>query len=258
MAEKKDAVKPTGKKAKPPAPNKKGVLKTTDPAMAKYHALLVQNRDSMILKKSLLASLCFFIVLTFVVFPEIGAKIIGADQKEDIIEVPKQTIVKQEQKQEQKQQVERRDEKQKRDFASIPDISRPTGDDVIIEDIKIDRLEVETEDFDTGMFGDIPDTGPGPIEVAGDVIKPEVTFKGAQPFPQKAKILRRAGKVKVRLIIRKNGTYEVVRVMAETPPDFGFGEACLQYLKQSSWKPAIQNGRPIDVYFELTIMFNLK
>jgi TonB family protein len=229
-----------------------------DPALAKYHALLIQNEDKQTLEKSLLISLLSFIVLTFVVFPEIAAQIIDSGKQDDIIEIPKQTIIKQEQKQEQKQEVQRTQQQRRNEFSSVPDISRPTADDTIIEDIPIDRLQVQTADVDDMFFGGAPDDSPGPIEVAGDVVKPEVQFTGAQPFPQKAKILRRAGKVKVRLIIRKNGSYEVVKVLEENPPDFGFGDACLEYLKSSRWQPATQNGRPIDVYFELTIMFNLK
>lgn len=229
-----------------------------DPALAKYHALLIQNEDKKVLEQSLLISLLVFIALTFIVFPEIASQMLASEKKEDVIEIPKQTIIKQEQKQEQKQEVQRTQQQRRNEFSSVPDISRPTGDEAIVEDIPIDRLQVQTADVDDMFFGGAPDDTPGPIEVAGDVVKPEVQFTGAQPFPQKAKILRRAGRVKVRLIIRKNGTYEVVKVLEENPPDFGFGDACLEYLKSSRWQPATQNGRPIDVYFELTIMFNLK
>jgi hypothetical protein len=265
MAEKNETAKQPDHKQVPPkagaAKNAREIAQEqmrNDPSLAKYHALLVQERDKKVLENSLLISLCFFLVMLFIIFPEFASKIIGAEQKEDIIEIPKQTVVKQEQKQEQRQEIQRREEQRERDFSQIPDISRPTGDERIVEDIKIDRLHVKTEDFDDLDFGDLPSSTPGPIEVAGNVVRPEVTFRGPQPFPQKAKILRRSGRVKVRLIIRKNGEYEVVRIMEENPPDFGFGEACIQYLGQSTWKPATQNGRPIDVYFELTIMFNLK
>ena len=259
MADNKDAAKkPEETKAKALADKQEQQAAANDPAFAKYHGLFVQGRDKKVLENSMLISLVFFFIVLYITFPEFAGKILNAEQKDDVIEIPKQTIVKQEQKQEQKQEVQKRVEKRERDFNQIPDLSRPTGDEAIVEDVKIDRLDVQIEDVDDMMFGDLPDSSPGPVEVAGDVVPPEVSFSGTQPFPQKAKILRRSGQVKVRLIIRKDGSYEVLRVEREDPPGFGFGDAMLQYLKQSSWKPATQNGRPIDVYFDLTVNFSLK
>lgn len=96
-----------------------------------------------------------------------------------------------------------------------------------------------------------------PLEVNGSVMPPEVRFEGAQPFPQKAKTLRRSGHVKVRLIIRADGSWEFVDFLEEEPEGFGFGDTLLEYLKQSEWTPAMRDGEPVDVYFDLSVNFAL-
>jgi len=71
-------------------------------------------------------------------------------------------------------------------------------------------------------------------------------------------MLRKSGRVAARIIVRKNGTYEMVEILQETPPGFGFKEAYIKYLDTATFKPATQNGRPIDVYYRLVIDFTLQ
>jgi TonB family protein len=263
MAEKKEPAKAAEKKQAPKKQPAKAVAKkqevvNTDPALAKYNALMVQNDDKKRFEQSLLISLCVFIVLTFIVFPEFAKKIAEAQEEEAIIEIPKQTIVKQEKKQEQKREVQRKTETKKRNFNQVPDIAKPTGDIDIVEDIPLDKLEVEDEFFDDMEFGDAPDEAPGPIEIAGDVVKPQLMQKGAKPYPPKAKMMRRSGKVTARVIVKKDGSYEIVQILKETPPDFGFADAFRQYLQQcGKFKPATRNGKPVEVYYNITLLWNM-
>lgn len=230
----------------------------TDPALAKYNALMVQNDDRKRMEQSLLISLCAFIVLTFIVFPEFAKKMAEANEQEAIIEIPKQTIVKQEKKQEQKREVQRKTETKKRNFNQVPDISKPTGDMDIVEDIPLDKLNVEDELFDDMDFGDAPDEAPGPIEIAGDVVRPELQQKGTKPYPAKAKMMRTSGKVTARVIVRKDGSYEIIQIIKETPPNFGFGDAFKEYLEQcGKFKPATRNGKPVEVYYNITLVWSM-
>jgi hypothetical protein len=245
------------KKAKPAAKKNQETKVIDDPGMAKYHGMMMQGEDGEVLKKSLLTSLGFFLLMLFIVFPEFASQIINAQVGEDNVEMPKQTIVKQEQKQEKKQEVKRETQQKKNDFAAIPDISRPSGEFEIVEDLDRDKLDVNMDDLDMMGFGDMPTAPPGPVEVAGNVLAPAFMTNIQLPFPPRAKMLRKSGVVVARLIVKKDGSFEVVEIQQETPPGFGFKEAYLQYLNSGTFKPATQNGRPIDVYYKFGINFTL-
>ena len=233
---------------------KKQVVISSDPSLAKYNALMVQNNDKRRLEQSLLISLCSFIVLTFIVFPEFARKMSAAKAEETTIDIPKQTIVKQKKKQEQKREVQRRKKTKKRSFNQVPDIAKPTGDLDIVEDIPLDKMNVEGEEFGEMEFGDAPDEAPGPIEVAGDVIPPQLIQKGGQPYPPKARMMRTRGLVSAKIIVYKDGSYKIVEIIKENPQGFGFADAFQEYLKQCGrFKPATRNGRPVDVKTTLTL-----
>lgn len=97
----------------------------------------------------------------------------------------------------------------------------------------------------------------GPVDVTPDIVKPVVTFPPNQPYPQRAARLRLPGAVKLRLIIGKDGSHKVIGIISEQPKDLGFAEAAIAYINRSRWKPALKDGEPIDVYYEITIQFNL-
>lgn len=217
-----------------------------------FQVRMLRPDDRSILKNSLLISLLFFIALTFIVFPEVVSR--ATEARQDYYfptEVDWPTTDK-----ELPPEPDRVVRTRPIDFEPIPMIDPPGEDMVIVAVPTNDYLSVKPEPVSSLIYG-IPSSPPGPVEVAGNVIAPVVTFPTVQPFPQKAAILRRNGRVRVRLLIRKNGDFEILRIMEENPPDFGFGQAAMQYLLQSKWKPAMQNGRPIDVYYEITILFNL-
>lgn len=227
----------------------------SDPALTKYRALVGVGEDKRRLELSLLIALVAFILLTFVVFPEVASRMIGGDEEMDRIEIPVfiQPPVERERRE---MEPQRRQETRRNEFSSIPDISRPHADETLVPDVPIEEFKVDTAHVDGLDFGSAD--APPILEIAGDIQRPVVRFTGPKPFPQKAKILRRSGQVRVRMIVYRTGEWKVVGITEETPPDMGFGDACLAYLKTSVWQPATQNGRPIDVYYDLTIRFNLE
>lgn len=229
-----------------------------DPGLAAYNALFVQAEEKETLEKSLLISLLIIFAMLFVVFPEFAAKVFEEKNDDVVIEVPKQVIVKQPEEEKPKQEKTVREEVRERDFATIPDVKAPTEDAEIWEDIPVDELEVNIEDIGDFDFNSGPTEAPGPVEIAGDIQRPEAMFPSVQPFPSKAKIMRRSGEVKVRLIVHKDGSFEIVRIEYEKPPGFGFGDACRQYLAETTFKPAMQNGRPVEVFYNLVIQFSLR
>lgn len=245
---------PDGKK---PAGNDDSSKEGKKTALAAYKSFLEAQHDTKNIKNSLLISLCVFIAAFFIVFPDIAAKIIGADREDDVIEIRKQTVIKPKQ-QEQKQFREVKTEQRQREFSQIPALSRPTGDERIVEDITDLELEVNDEMLDDLLLGGLPDTTPGPILVAGDIEKPVYIPRGTVPYPKKAEILRRTGRVQISVVITKDGRLEDIEVLGENPPDFGFGDAALMYLRQCEWRPARQNGKPIYARYNFTFLFKLQ
>jgi TonB family protein len=238
------------------APPAKELSAKDDPKLAAYQAFLEAQSDKRSIENSLLISIIIFGVALFITFPTIAQKMQGLQREDDVIEIIKQTVIQK--PQEQVHQVrEVRRETSQREFSQIPALNRPTGREVIVEDIADLNLAV-TDEMTDDMGWDIDSVaGPGPILVAGDITPPQFIARGQKPYPQKARILRRTGTVKVEVIIAKDGTLEQINILNENPPDFDFGDAAVTYLKQGEWKPALQNGQPIYARYIFTFQFTL-
>ncbi len=137
----------------------------------------------------------------------------------------------------------------------IPD---PTPDEP--EPIRIEEPEeFEIPDVDDLVLG-IPEAPPpvntGPIHVTGDVQKPE---KLSAPQPQYTEIARKAriqGVVILQAIIDEQGNVTNVKVLKGLP--MGLSEEAERAVSQWQFKPATLNGRPVAVYFNLTVNFQLQ
>lgn len=120
--------------------------------------------------------------------------------------------------------------------------------------------EIEMPAVDDIVFG-IPEAPPvaepeGPIHVGGDVKAP---VKVNAPPPQYTEIARKAriqGVVIVQAIINKQGRVENVKVLKGLP--MGLEDEAVKAIKQWSFEPATLNGKPVDVYYNLTVNFRLQ
>ena len=141
--------------------------------------------------------------------------------------------------------------------------SRPDSDEP--EPIRtIDEIDQQVVDIpvDDVLF-DIPSGPPPekiddtvPIQVVGDVRPPEKLFA---PQPQYTEIARKArisGVVIVQAIIDKQGNVTNIKVLKGLP--MGLEEAAVDAMKQWKFKPATLNGRPVTVYYNLTVNFKLQ
>ena len=139
----------------------------------------------------------------------------------------------------------------------IPD---PTPDEP--EPIRTpDEIETHLELPETDIIFDIPEGPPpsepdGPIHVGGDVQAP---VKVHAPQPQYTEIARKAriqGVVIVQAIINKQGTVTNVKVLKGLP--MGLDTAAVESIKTWRFEPATLNGKPVDVYYNLTVNFTLQ
>ncbi len=141
----------------------------------------------------------------------------------------------------------------------IPD---PTPDEPepirVVDEVQQD-LDIPIDEDLIGIPEGPPPADPGdgaPIQVGGDVRPPE---KISAPQPQYTEIARKAriqGVVIVQAIIDKQGSVTNVKVLKGLP--MGLEEAAVDAIKQWKFKPAMLNGRPVTVYYNLTVNFKLQ
>ena len=58
-------------------------------------------------------------------------------------------------------------------------------------------------------------------------------------------------------VIRTDGRVDSVVLLRENPPGLGFGEAAVQAVSRWRYRPGMQQGRAVAVYFTLDIDFSL-
>ena len=139
----------------------------------------------------------------------------------------------------------------------IPD---PTPDEPEpIRDIKQEE-ELDIPDVDDLVIA-MPEAPPapepsGPLFVTGDVKKP-VKISDVQPqYTEIARKARIQGVVILQTIIDKQGNITEVKTLKGLP--MGLSEAAVAAVEKWKFEPATLNGKPVAVYFNLTVNFQLQ
>ena len=115
--------------------------------------------------------------------------------------------------------------------------------------------------YDTEVAFTIPDAPPapepeGPIFITGDVQKPVKVYA---PQPQYTEVARRAriqGTVIVEAVIDSNGLVTQLKMLKSLP--LGLGDEALKTIRTWKFKPATLRGKPVDVYYTVTVTFQLQ
>lgn len=112
-------------------------------------------------------------------------------------------------------------------------------------------------------IGDGP-PGPGWGDGHGDVAqaldarmtKPEVLFRVTPRYTEAARVARREGTVIVQATIDRTGHVTDVRLIKSL--GLGLDESAMNAVQQWRFKPAVLAGRPVPVYFQLSVNFNVR
>ena len=138
----------------------------------------------------------------------------------------------------------------------IPD---PTPDDP--EPLR--RVEEPPPEIElpTDMIVEIPDGPPpappsGPIRVGGDVQKPVKIYAPKPGYTEIARKARIEGIVVVEAIIDQRGDVVDAKILRGLP--MGLDQQTLHAIRTWKFEPATLNGKPVDVYYTLTVTFGLQ
>jgi periplasmic protein TonB len=224
-----------------------------DPVIDEFSTFALEDAsDNRILRSSLWVAFAAHLVLLLINFPSFDGETRAAPEKKERVyvlknekwkppEVPKTPIRPQEVK-----------------IVPVPD---ETPDEP--EPLRLDqpRRELDLPPVDTDYFV-IPKAPPAPPEpdhplpVGGDVSRPEKIYATQPSYTEIARKARIQGTVIVQAIIDKRGEVTNVEVLKGLP--MGLTESAVDAIKTWKFKPATLGGKPVDVYYNLTVTFKLQ
>lgn len=95
-----------------------------------------------------------------------------------------------------------------------------------------------------------------PIHIGQGVTKPVKTYEPPPRYPEIARKARIQGVVILQSIIDEQGLVRDVKVLRGLP--MGLTEAAVEAVRQWRFEPATLRGRPVAVYYNLTVSFTLQ
>jgi len=149
-------------------------------------------------------------------------------------------------------------------------VSKPKARSVPVPDATPDDPEpiareesVDVSDLDFPEVGDsvvIPDgpAGPaiGPMQISGNVLAPVRIYSPDPHYPEEARHARVQGVVILQTIINTDGNVTDVKVLKGLPS--GLTEAAVAAVSSWRFKPATLEGRPVAVYYLVTVSFSVQ
>jgi protein TonB len=107
-----------------------------------------------------------------------------------------------------------------------------------------------------GVPGGLPAVEDPPVYIERGIESPVLIQKVEPPYPKLALITRKQGIVVLQAIITKTGTVENVTILRSADPLLD--QAAMAAVKRWIYRPATIHGRPIKVYFTVTVKFHLR
>jgi protein TonB len=141
----------------------------------------------------------------------------------------------------------------------IPD---PTPDEP--EPIREPEPEEEPEPIpdDVEFIIGVPEPPPpsGPVLAGVNNVSNPVLIESTKidpEYPELARVARVDGQVILQAIVRKDGSVGDISVIRVNRPNLGFEESARSAVLQWRYEPALQNGKPVEVYFTVVVDFSL-
>lgn len=75
-------------------------------------------------------------------------------------------------------------------------------------------------------------------------------------YPPAALRMGVSGKVILQIVVKRDGTVSAAKVLAEPGGNYGFGKAAVAAVTQWRYRPAQREGRPVDAYLTVNIVFS--
>lgn len=101
----------------------------------------------------------------------------------------------------------------------------------------------------------VPAAPSSPVALAPDMEPPRLVTRVSPEYPAIAIRARLEGRVVVQAVIGEDGSVEDVEVLTASSPVFT--EAAAAAVRAWKYRPALQNGRPVKVYFTVRVEFRL-
>jgi protein TonB len=142
----------------------------------------------------------------------------------------------------------------------VPDPTPEDPEPIVEQRIELD-FAVPLDDVEV-LLGQPHPPGPGKeilLAGYGDVTNPErIPDSYIRPeYPEKARRARVEGQVILQAIIHRDGTVGEIEVLQARPTGVGFADTAIEAVSQWRYRPARQNGEPVDVYFTIVVDFDL-
>jgi TonB family protein len=96
---------------------------------------------------------------------------------------------------------------------------------------------------------------PEPLQIDGSLTAPRAVTTTAPAYTPEAREARIQGVVIVQAIINKEGNVTDVKVLKGLP--LGLEESAVETIRTWKFEPATLEGKPVDVYYNLTVNFTI-
>ena len=128
----------------------------------------------------------------------------------------------------------------------------------------VDDLPAPPDDYDWGDYViDVPQAPPepepevvGPIPVGGDVARPRGIYTPKPEYTEIARKTRTQGPVILQAILDEEGRVSELKVLKGLP--MGLTERAVEAVRTWRYEPARLDGRPVEVYMTITVIFTLQ
>jgi TonB family protein len=216
------------------------------------YGAMFHTGDGKIMFYAFLGALVVHIVVLLINFPEFKKAVVP--KKSGKVRIVKKYVPP-------PPQIERKQVVRKKLTRKVP-IPDPTPDEP--EPIREPEPEIEPEPLppDVEFLIGVPEPPPpsGPLLAGvGNVTNPILIqeSKVDPEYPELARVARLEGNVILQAIIHSDGTVGDIEVLRTNRPNMGFEEAAMEAVAQWRYEPALQNGKPVEVYFTVFVNFTL-